>query len=126
MSQENSTLAQLSRDVFNLFGMWHIDPKDQIVLLGLPENIRPRSLNSYRTQTKTLPDDAPTIERMESFIEMHGALLHAFPHNERLANYWITTKSGFFNDMRPLDVMLNSGIDGIRYVLNHLTQSEVW
>lgn len=104
--------------------MWDIDQKEQINLLGLPSHLKPRALNKYKTEA--LPDDDETRERLDAFINIHHALLHAFPHNESLANYWITTESDMFYGKRPLDVMLNSGLDGIRYVLDHLRQGEQW
>lgn len=124
--RNTTTMAELSRDVFNLFGMWGIEPRDQITLLGLPEETRPRALTHYRSEPSSIPDDDITRERFISFIAMHEALLHAFPHNESLANYWVTTESDFFYGKSPLDVMLNSDIEGIRYVLSHLKQDESW
>jgi hypothetical protein len=124
MMQNNASANTLTRDVFKLFSMWKIEQKEQINLLGLPSHIKPRALNKY--QTETLPEDDETQERLNAFLEMHEALLHAFPHNESLANYWVTTESDLFYGKRPLDVMLNSGLEGIHYVLNHLKQSEQW
>lgn len=124
MTQKPDTTMSQTRDVLKLFGMWKIDQKEQINLLGLPTHTKPRTLNRYKTEA--LPDDNETQERISAFISIHHALLHAFPHNESLANYWITTESDMFYGKRPLDVMLNSGLDGIRYVLGHLTQGDQW
>jgi hypothetical protein len=41
-----------------------------------------------------------------------------------MADYWVTTGNSQLGNKSPLEVMLENGLDGMRYVAGHLNNTE--
>ncbi len=115
----------IARATLTLLDRWGVEPAQQVTLLGLPGDAKPRVLNRYRAGTP-LPDDPKIFDRVDLLFNIEKSLRHAFPHNAGLADYWVTTRCQYFNDATPLEVMLTHGMEGIEAVAGYLNASDAW
>lgn len=111
--------AEIFRALLGIMNDWHVNPRAQIVLLGLPEDTKPRGLHRYR-MGHALPDEKDFVTRAELIITINNAINTLYPHNPDAANYWVTTENFYFGDKTPLQVMLEKGAEGMKSVLDHL------
>lgn len=107
------------------FAEWGLDATDQVALLGLPADTKPRALLRYRRGTP-LPGNPDLIARAEMLLAIQHALHSAFPHNPALGALWITTRSVVLGDRSPLEVMQAGGLDSIRHMHQRLTGASQW
>lgn len=117
--------AEIAHAVMNLFNEWQVEAVDQVQLLGLPANTRPRAMLKYQKGTP-LPDDEEMLERVQHLLAIQQALGTTFPHNPAMGGLWITTPNAMFGERTPLAVMLQGGLNGILQVRRRLECTEVW
>jgi hypothetical protein len=117
--------AELARLVMGVLDAWGLDREQQIRLLGFPEDTKARALNRFRSGT-AFPDEAEILERASCLLVIDRAAHSMYPHSPVAANYWVSTANPYFHDQSPLDVMLASGLAGMRWVLEHLEGSSPW
>lgn len=122
---DHEALVTLTRTAVSILNGWDIAPAAQAVLLGLPENTKPRAMKKYQSG-QPLPHEAEVLDRIECLMNMHRALEVAFPHNASMANYWVTTRNQMLNNQTPLDVMLEDGLAGMQRILGLLDNSGDW
>ena len=95
---------------------WELQPAEQAVLLGLHCDLVTR-LPAYRTGEKSLPDLADVLERAGTLVEIHHMLGLVFPWNSDERYKWVRQSNARFCEGRkPLDLMLDYGLRGIRRV----------
>jgi len=116
--------VELAQAILALFDAWKIDPEQQITLLGLPTDTRPRFLKRYHNGTP-FPDEQDLLQRAENFLEIDSALLTTFPHNNNMGKTWLKTPNRRFGNKTPLALML-SGLEGIVQVKCHLDCTYNW
>jgi hypothetical protein len=116
---------EMTHIILTLFDKWGLKPEHRIALLGLPADTRPRELKRYGEHT-ALGGDEETLKRIECFIEIEQALFTTFPHNQRMGSLWLNTPNHRFNNLSPLNVMLEQGMDGIYKVRGHLDCTFNW
>ncbi len=104
---------------------WGVEPEDRVVLLGLPDKTPARALNRYR-KGAAFADDEETRQRLSHLLNIYRLVRTILPHNAAMASYWITSPNPYFNERTPLQVMLNSGLDGMEQVVRHLNGSGGW
>jgi hypothetical protein len=105
---------------------WQVPPELQVILLGLPENTKPRALNRFRAGEDIFAEDEQTLKRLSCIIGMSQALQSAFPHNPDMARYWATSPSRFLGDRTPLDIMVSHGLEGMQNLLDQLNGDHSW
>lgn len=110
---------QMAKQLLQLLDHWGLEARDRIILLGLPENTKPRALIRYRNG-QALPDNGELLERAENLLSIQHSLEILFPRSAVMARYWISTENAFFGNRPPLDVMLSGGLAGISGVRQHL------
>ncbi len=115
----------LTKTLLSVFNSWNLEAHDQIALLGLPENTKPRMLNRFRAGMD-VPDNPQFLQRAHYILSISNAIDSLFPHNSTAANYWITTHSENFANKSPLDIMLIHGVEGMEYILNLLNGKDEW
>lgn len=116
---------QLARMILNLLEEWGVEPAGQVLLLGLPEETKPRSMARYGRDLP-LPEDAEVMERVEHLVGIADALRTSFPRNARMGTLWLNQRNNRFDDRVPLDVMLEDGLAGVIAVRAHLDCAFDW
>ncbi len=117
--------AELARVVMEVLDEWSLEPEQRAALLGLPEGTRKRILDRYRKGTP-FSEDRDTQQRLSHVLNIHRILATVLPHNPAMAAHWITAPNPYFNDLTPLEVMLNGGLDGLERIVRHLNWSGGW
>jgi hypothetical protein len=116
---------QLARMIVNLLNEWGVEPAGQVLLLGLPEETKPRSMAQFGRDVP-LPEDADVMERVEHLVGIADALRTTFPRNARMGTLWLNQRNNRFGDRVPLDVMLEDGLAGVIAVRAHLDCAFDW
>ncbi|MGD8567864.1 MAG: MbcA/ParS/Xre antitoxin family protein [Gammaproteobacteria bacterium] len=117
--------TDLARTILTVLRNWGVAKEQQIILLGLPADTRPRALNKFAVGAP-FPDSHDALMRANYLLSIQNAVDSLFPHSETAANYWTTTPCNYFADHTPLDIMLDEGVDGMKRVLNYLNGIEDW
>lgn len=117
--------VELTRGVVAILEHWGIAAAQQVALLGLPEDTKPRAMRRYREDTP-LPDDERVMERVEHFIGIADALRTTYPRNASMDAVWLHRENDRFDNRAPLAVMLEDGLDGIVAVRIHLDCAYDW
>jgi hypothetical protein len=120
--QERTHFAEA---VMAVLDEWGVDAEARVVLLGLPDDTKPRALAKFRRGT-ALPDDERVMVRIGHLLSINQSLGFTFPHNPAMAKYWVSTPNRRFGDRTPLSVMLDEGLAGLESVARHLDNSEEW
>lgn len=122
---ELESQLDLTKTLLSVFKNWNLEDRDQIALLGLREDTKPRRLNRYRAGME-VPDNPQFLQRAHYILAIRNAIDSLFPHNATAANYWVTTHSQSFANKSPLDIMLIHGLEGMEYLLNLLNGQDQW
>jgi hypothetical protein len=122
---EHEQQIDLTKILLTVFNSWKLEPRDQIALLGLPEDTKPRTLNRFRAGMET-PANPQFLQRAHFILAISNAISSLYPHNATAANYWVTTHSESFGNKSPLDIMLIHGLEGMEYILNLLNGEDKW
>lgn len=111
--------AEIFRALIQIMNNWHVPPRAQVLLIGLPEGTPPRGMHKFR-MGHALPDEKDFSTRAHYLISINGAVSTFYPHNQDAANYWVTTDNFYFGGQTPLDIMIKNGVEGMAMVLGHL------
>ena len=114
-AEERGSLATM---VTTLFGRWGLEEEQQLALLGLSRRDK-KTLEAHR-KGEPLPADPETLGRAGALLAIHQLLAAEDPDRPERAALWIVESHPCFTGRRPLDVMVEDGIPGIRAVLGHL------
>ena len=117
--------VQLTQRAFQLLDAWEVPRDLQPQLLGLVNLQRPRLVQRYRLGTP-LTENGESYGRVALLLKIDLTLRKLFPHSELSANLWVTTLNLSFGNRRPLDTMLQGGLDGIRRVERYLNAPHNW
>ncbi len=117
--------AELARVVMEALDGWEIEPEQRAALLGLGAGVRKRVLDRHR-HGKPFPDDQETRQRLSHLLTIHRLLGTVLPHNPAMAAYWVTSPNPYFNNLTPLQVMLDRGLEGMERVVSHLNCTGDW
>ncbi|KPK51776.1 MAG: hypothetical protein AMS22_10325 [Thiotrichales bacterium SG8_50] len=117
--------VQISELIMDILDNWQVPAADQVALLGLPAETRPRSLKRYHEGTP-LPEDPAIWERISHLAGIADALRTSYPRNLRMASVWLSRSNSRFGDRTPLAAMLEDGLIGINAVHMHLDCSYDW
>lgn len=117
--------GQLARTLMRLFDSWGLEGGQRLILLGLPEGTKARALSAYR-KGEPLPADSEILQRALYLIEIQNTLETTLPMNGAIVEAWITTENLYLQERRPLDIMLEDGLDGLARVCNSLSGDVDW
>ncbi len=117
--------AKTAGAVMQVLDAWGVQPEHQMLLLGFPDDTKLRTLNRFR-RGMALPKQGETAERVSYLLIIDRAAHSMYPHSAVAANCWVTTANPYFNGRSPLEIMLLSGLAGMRWVVEHLEGSSPW
>lgn len=113
--------GQLAYMVLALFRRWGLEDAQKLALLGLSPRDKKR-LEAHK-KGRPLDPDPETLGRTSGLLGIHQRLADRFPGDNDPRTYtWIATPQPELEGRRPLDVMLDEGVAGIRRVLEHLQE----
>lgn len=115
----------LSRTVVSVLDGWGLQPGEQIALLGLPPDTKPRQLRRYYENTP-LPEDAAIWERVDHFMGIAEALRTSYPHSSAGGRIWMHQRHRLFDNRTPLAAMLEDGLNGIMAVRAYVDCAWDW
>ena len=115
----------ITRSVMNLLDAWKIELSDQVVLLGFPEDTKPRALKQY-SQGECFPDSEKILEHVKILLAIDDALHTQFPHHKGMVQMWMKTKCAYFKRRTPLEIILEKGTPGLYEVHRHLDCTQAW
>ncbi|MFB6261581.1 MAG: antitoxin Xre/MbcA/ParS toxin-binding domain-containing protein [Thiohalorhabdaceae bacterium] len=111
--------AQLAYMVLALFRRWGLEDSQKLELLGHSPREKKR-LEAHK-KGRPLEPDPETLGRASGLLAIHQQLADRFPGDDDIRTYtWVVTPQSELDDRRPLDIMLEDGVPGIRRVLEHL------
>jgi uncharacterized protein (DUF2384 family) len=111
--------------VMSILNHWQVSSTDQIKILDLPKEIKPRTLKRYR-ETTPLPDSSAVMERAEHLLGIAEALRTSFPHNISMGTIWMNTPHRRFDNRTPLTTIIEDGYNGIVAVRSHVDCAFSW
>lgn len=115
----------LSRRIVELLDHWGVSDKDQITLLGLPPDTKPRFLRRYYENTP-LPNSPEINERIDHLLGIADALRTSNPRSATADVIWLHSVNYRFENRMPLDAMIQDGIGGLLAVRTHLDCAYDW
>lgn len=108
---------RLARMVAQLLDHWGLSATEQAAVLGLsPEN---RSTIARYRHGAPLADSRDLLDRAGHLLGIHKSLRILFPQDRDLAYRWISTPNRRFG-MRPIDVIIRFGFEGLLAVRRYL------
>ena len=115
----------LSRTIVELLNQWGVDGVDQVTLLGLPPDTKPRVLRRYYENT-ALPNSPGINERLDHLLGIADALRTSNPRNAAAGSIWLHSVNHRFDNRTPLDAMIQDGLGGLLAVRTHLDCAYDW
>ena len=115
----------LTQGIVHLLDHWGVDAEGQVAILALPAGTRPGAMRQFRKNTP-FPDDRQVLERIEHLLGIADALRTAHPRNANMDAVWMNRPNRLFDQRRPLDVMIEDGLDGVVAVRAQLDCAYDW
>ncbi|MFP4560669.1 MAG: MbcA/ParS/Xre antitoxin family protein [Thiohalorhabdus sp.] len=118
---EPTERSYLAYNVTTLFKRWGLEDAQQTALLGLPRREK-KQLERFR-KGAPLPEEPEVLGRASGLLAVNQRLADRFPADDPRVYTWVVTPEEGLEGRRPLDVMLEDGVPGIRRVLEHLDEA---
>lgn len=115
----------LSREIVELLDRWEVAGEDQVILLGLPAETKPRALRRYYENT-ALPNSPDINERIDHLLGIADALRTSNPRSATADVIWLNSVNHRFDDRTPLEAMIRDGLGGLLSVRTHLDCAYDW
>lgn len=116
---------EITRIVMEILEGWNIRPADQVRLLALPQNTKPRAMKRYHGDVP-LPDEPAIWKRVEHLAGIADALRTTYPRNARMGEVWMNRPNNWFDGRTPLATMVEDGLDGVVAVRARLDCAFDW
>lgn len=117
--------TRLGMLVMNILDEWRLAPEDQIFILGMPDDTKPRELSRYRNGTSPLPQDEKIIKHAQHVLGIQESLHVVFPLNPNMPSFWLKHRNKSLRGI-PLQIMLDEGISGMNRVWRQLDCTQNW
>lgn len=114
-----------TKDIMTILDGWGMSAADIVFILALPEKTPTRALRRYRENT-AFPFTADVDERLEHILGITDALRTSYPHNPNMASMWIRQKNTKLNNERPLEIIIEQGLQGLVKIRQHVDCSYDW
>ncbi|HHJ15166.1 MAG TPA: DUF2384 domain-containing protein [Gammaproteobacteria bacterium] len=115
----------LTQHIMSLLDSWGTTGQQKVVLLGLPEDIKARKLERYRS-SEPFPDTDTVNEHLEHLVGIADALRTTYPRNVEMCNLWLRKPHKRFDGRTPIQVMVEDGLSGLIRVRSQLDCAFAW
>jgi hypothetical protein len=116
---------ELTHLIMTMLDDWGVSNRDKVTLLSLNGQVKSRAMGRFY-QDEPLPDDPVVFERIEHLLGIADALRTSFPLNGYMTAYWLNQKNHRFENMTPLNYMLEGGDENVIAVRAHLDCGWDW
>ena len=114
----------VTRATMSILDSWRLGVDEMRTLMGLPENVRARSFQKFRSH-EPFPDDPEVQRRADYVMRIAGALHTSFPTNSSMGWRWLRQRHRRFG-RTPLAVLMEDGEAGLVAVLAELDCTFSW
>lgn len=114
----------MTRATMSILDSWKLETEEMRAILGLPENVRARGFQKFRSHQE-FPDEPEVTRRADYVLRIAGALRTSYPTNPFMGARWLRMKHRRFGGT-PLSVLLNDGEQGLVMVLAELDCTYAW
>lgn len=119
---DNEELIVLGRAILNIFNEWELSQSQQRSLLGEAVSGKLFRLMISRGSFPEIPE---SLKRAEHLLAIHDCLRTAYPRSNMSA-HWLNRGNRHFGNRKPIEIMLESGLEGMRQVRGHLDCTQNW
>jgi uncharacterized protein (DUF2384 family) len=109
-------ILELTPVVMAVLDRWRLNDSAICRLLGIDADTRSRELRKFRQNLKGLPFSDETAARIGHICGIDEALRTAFPHSDQMSALWLRQPHRRFDRQKPIQVMLDEGVDGLMQV----------
>ncbi len=121
--EERRRLAPM---VMAILDEWKLDGEQQVAILGMHGEIRPRHLSQYRQGTTPFPQEDELIERARHIVGIQEALHLIFPRNPHMPSFWLANPNNRQFGQAPMNIILEDGLPGMERIWGHLDCTQNW
>ena len=121
---QNEQVALTVR-IMEILDSWGMSSAEIISLIALPDKTPTRALRRYRENT-AFPISPELEERISHIIGITEALRTSYPHNPHMGKMWMRQRSKKLNNLIPLQIVIEKGLEGVIEVRKHLDCSYDW
>ncbi len=114
----------VTRATMSILDSWKLGIEEMQILMGLPQSVRARSFQKYRSH-EPFPDDPAVQRRADYVMRIAGALHTTYPTNSNMGWRWLRQRNRRFG-RSPLAVLMEGGEDGLIAVLAELDCTFSW
>ena len=111
--------------IMEILDSWGMSSAEIISLIALPDKTPTRALRRYR-ENRAFPISPELEERISHIIGITEALRTSYPHNPHMGKMWMRQRSKKLNNQIPLQIIIESGLEGIIEIRSHLDCSYDW
>ena len=115
----------ITKTVMKVLDSWNLSTEQTVQILGLSKQTRKRELDKYRT-LKAFPNNNSITLRLSHIMGISDALRTTFPRNINMGEKWLKTKHRRFENLTPLEVIINEGVNGLSKVRSELDCTFAW
>lgn len=116
MKPGSADRSALTKMILKLFDHWKLSFGEQTTVLGLRSV---RTIKRYRNG-RAIANRAEMLERTTHLLAIHAVLRILFSSDRELVYAWMTVCNKDFGGKRPIDMILEKGLDGLRAVRQYL------
>lgn len=116
---------EFTKSIMAMLDNWGVSHENKILLLDLPPEIRARAVRRFYID-KPLPETGEVLQRLDHLLGIADAIRTSFPLNGQMAAFWLNKKNNRFDDMTPLDFMLQGGTENVIAIRAHLDCAWDW
>ena len=120
----DSKRLALTKAVMELLDSWSLSAKEKLVLLGLPDDVKSRHMEQFRTQP--FPETDKVNEHLIHIVGIEDALRTMYPRNTGMGKLWLKKEHKRLSNKVPMQLMTTEGLAGIKKVRAVLDCTYEW
>jgi len=116
----------LARAVMEILDEWGLQAEDMVNVLGMPPEIKARSMGRFRGGESPFPDHPEVMKRAHYLLRIADALRTTYPTSAGMQKRWMQQRNRRFGSRSPLATMVGGGETGLVAVLAQLDCTYAW
>lgn len=116
---------EFTKNIMAMLDNWGVSHENKIRLLNLPPEIKTRAVRRFYID-KPLPESHQVLQRLDHLLGIADAIRTSFPLNSQMAAFWLNKRNHRFENMTPLDFMLQGGTENVITIRAHLDCAWDW